>query len=168
MIFGGVDPGKTGGLAFLDEHGAVLGVHQMPLLAARPGERAQYDLGTVRELLLARPQLVVTVERLQPLPPKMGGAIANFERGVARGGWEWLLFAMGISCAFVPPQTWQRTMHVGTGGTDRKARSIEAVRRLWPRVELTTGRQVRERDGMAEALLIAEWGRRQHKGGSVE
>lgn len=152
-------------MAFLGEDGSLVALHPMPLVPGhRKGDRDSYDLAAIRGLLLERQAgLVVTVERSQPLPPKMGGAIANFERGVTRG-WEWLLLGLGIPCQLVPPQTWQRVMHVGTAGRDTKARSIEAARRLWPGAQLTTGKQVRPRDGMAEALLIAEWGRRAWQG----
>jgi len=54
----------------------------------------------------------------------------------------------------VRPQKWKKDM----GLTSDKAESLDMARELWPAAPLT-----RKKDnGRAEALLIAEWLRRQH------
>jgi hypothetical protein len=171
VIYMGVDPGKAGALAILGSAGDVLELAPMPVIHASEGKgRDEYDLVGIRQLVqrhleLAEGHLFVTVEKLQPLPPKLGGGIANYSRGVGRG-WEWLLVAMGVPYQLVAPQTWQREMHAGTPGSDLKQRSILAASRLFPNVSLKRTHLARiPDDGLAEALLVAEWGRRVHLGG---
>lgn len=49
-----------------------------------------------------------------------------------------------------------------------KAASVQRARQLFPATNLyPTPRSTTPSDGMAEALLIAEWGRRQHAGGAL-
>jgi hypothetical protein len=161
MIFAGVDPGKSGALALLDADGHVLALFPTPLVQGV--RRPDYDLGAIAETLAhwRRDGVFVTVEKSQPMPPKMpGGTIANFNRGVSTG-WTWMLAALRIPHHVVPAVTWQRRMHEGTNGSDPKARSIIAAGRLFPDVSLLrTPRCRRAHDGFADALLIAEYGRR--------
>jgi hypothetical protein len=52
-------------------------------------------------------------------------------------------------------------MLAGTPGEDTKQRSVIAAQRLFPNVSLLpTPRCKKPSDGIADALLIAEWGRR--------
>ena len=61
--------------------------------------------------------------------------------------------------------TWQKAMHAGTPGEDTKARSIAAAQRLFPLTSLLQNPRCRvAHDGMAEALLLAAYGQRTHKG----
>lgn len=171
----GVDPGKKGAIGFIFRTHSD-GVRAMPLVPARvlKGKklgRDEYDLNAIREILLGldmhvdhdiQPRGVfVTVEKSQPMPPKMpGGAVANFHRGVARG-WEWMLVALQIPYQLVSPVTWQRVMHAGTPGADTKQRSLMAAKRLFPDVSLKrTERSRKDDDGFADALLLADYGRR--------
>ena len=169
MIFIGVDPGKLGAIAVLHEDDAL--IVPMPLTRARVVNgkkkgRDEYDLTEIA-MLLSREfygnegYFMVTVEKSQPMPPKMpGGGIANYHRGVARG-FEWMLAGLGIPYQLVAPQTWQKVMHAGTPGGDTKQRSIIAAQRLFPGVNLKrTSKSRKDDDGMAEALLMAEYGRR--------
>ena len=89
-----------------------------------------------------------------------GGTTANYHRGVAQG-WAWMLTALGIPYQLTRAKTWGKVMHQGIEHKDPKARSIEAARRLWPGQSLLrTPRCTTPDDGIAEALLLAEFGRR--------
>jgi hypothetical protein len=161
VIYAGVDPGKLGALALLTADGAVLELFAMPVLKSTTG-RSEYDLATIAEVLInwrAR-EVFVTVEKQQPLPRAMGGALANYARGVA-SGWVWMLAALKIPHHVVSPVMWQRKLHEGAPGADTKQRSIIAAQRLFPGASLLrTARSKKPADGFAEALLIAEYGRR--------
>lgn len=172
-LFLGVDPGLEGALAVVNGDGRVVDVRPMPLIQAIGGTgRDTYDLEVIRDLLLLwkHDGLFATVERLQPLPPRIkgpdgkdriiGGSIANFNRGLGRG-WEWMFTALKIPYQAAAPRVWQKPMHLGTPEGTTKARSILAAHRLFPGVSLKrTGRSRTESDGIAEALLLAEFGRR--------
>jgi crossover junction endodeoxyribonuclease RuvC len=168
-LYLGVDPGVSGALALLDAEGGVRDRIAMPLIKAAGGGKSEFDLAVIRDLLLvwkAEGDLFATVEKTQPMPPSMkfGGATTNFHRGMGRG-WAWMLTAMLIPHQLVAPQRWQKVMHEGTNGEDTKAKSILAVHRLFPSVTLPrTARSTTENDGIADAILIAEYGRREHRG----
>ena len=195
MRFVGVDPGKLGGIAFLDAEGHVLELFATPMLSSvRQRRRGRvvvdvttqvYDLATIAHIFRARadPRLpdrgmFVSVEQLDDLPAfrsrhkgeapeAMGGGKANHARGQAIL-WPAMLAAFRIPYLLVRPQEWQRAMMLGFPGKDTKARSVAIARATWPAVSLlrTTLSRV-EDDGLADALLMAEYGRRKHLGGAV-
>ena len=173
MIFVGIDPGLKGAIAFLGD-GAVPALVSMPVIKRLRGEgRDQIDMVGLRDLLQSWLPLgfgcFVTVERGQALPPGMGGGVTNFARGYHRGILEGLLVALRIPYQLVPPQTWQREMLQGAPAGDTGQRSIMAAQRLFPGVSLLRTPACRKADdglsdGLAEALLLAEYGRRTHQG----
>ena len=167
MIFAGIDPGKSGAIAVLDERGRFLRLIGMPLVEAGPKGRDEYDVVEIRNFLAAIHRasgLFVTVERLHAMPLAKGGTIANFNRGVSRA-FEWLLLAMEIPHLAVGAQTWQKAMLAGTSGGDPKQRSILSAHSLFPSVPLRrTPRTRKDDDGFADALLLAEFGRRTRGG----
>lgn len=170
MIYLGIDPGKEGAIAFIDTGAAETGevpvwYEPMPLVKSAKG-RDEYDLRGILdrlEIALEGQQAFATVEKLQPMPLAKGGTIANFNRGMAHG-WAWMLAALELPYQLVSPQAWQKVMHAGTPGEDTKQRSVIAAQRLFPAVSLTPGRRVKPHDGIAEALLLADFGRRTHGG----
>ncbi len=180
----GIDPGKRGAIAYLPARaGRPPHLEPMPLLRSHKG-RDEYDLVAIAGLLGSLLEPVVTttgprgargarfrsveyhrtlafVELGNPLPRSMGGGSANYHRGYSRGILEGILVALGIPYALVPPRAWQRAMLAGTSGADTKQRAVIAASRLFPTVSLLpTPRCRKPSDGMADALLLAEYGRR--------
>lgn len=179
MLFGGIDPGKEGALAIIDSRSQVRLLVSTPMFVSASG-RPEYDLPVIAELLRTwsrKPEaLVLAVEKLHPLPrtfnraggaQQHGGTIANFNRGLAHG-WRWMAAGMGIPCLMVTPQVWQREMLEGHASEDTKARSLAAASRLWPSLDLRRSkRATKPCDAYSDALLLSEYGRRQHMGGAV-
>jgi len=162
MAWIGVDPGKKGAIARISESGAIQ-IERMPMVTGAKG-RDEYDLPAISAILRIWTDgdgSLVTIEKSQPMPPHMrGGSSASFHRGVARG-WEWMCAGMGIPYILVSPVQWMRIMHIGTPGEDTKQRSILAAQRLFPGANLMrTERARKPDDAFAEALLLAEFGRR--------
>jgi hypothetical protein len=157
----GIDPGKLGAIATLFGSATPI-VLPTPVYRSAKG-RPEYALVEIRDLLrswAAEGPMFAVVEKQQPMPRAMGGAAANFARGVA-AGWAWMLVALEIPHLLVAPQTWQRAMHAGTPDGDTKQRSLIAAQRLFPGVSLRpTSRCRKDSDGMAEALLLAAYGQR--------
>lgn len=160
MIALGIDPGKLGGLAWIAHGGTVLRVEATPLI---PGRGAgEYDLRMIRSMLIERPGVRAFIEVLPDLPPgpQFGGMKAARARGVAEG-WAWSCAMLQIPYELVSPRAWQRVMLADVPGDDTKARSVLAAQRLFPTTDLrATPRCRKASDGIADALLIAEWGRR--------
>ena len=167
MLFVGVDPGKRGAMAAIEgDPSSPVYVERLPIpiIKGKKGHsRDEYDLAAIRDLLLRWGRsrgCFVTVEKSQPMPREKGGHLANFQAGVSRG-WEWMLTALYVPYQLVHPKTWQKVMHAGTPGEDTKQKSIMAAQRLFPHIELRrTPRSKLLDDGIAEALLLAEYGRR--------
>lgn len=66
---------------------------------------------------------------------------------------------LGATVHLVPAKRWQKMMHMGSMA-EGKARSIEVAKRLFPLVSLRASERCKkDHDGMADALLIAEYGR---------
>ena len=185
----GVDPGKAGGLVVLNDVGAIMETLPMPVLKAAKG-RAEYDLVEIRRFVtrvaldtasfdfdptadavavsvqrLSPVSLHVVVERAQPLPPTMpGGGNAQFQRGVSRGLWEGLLAGLGIPYELVAPRSWQSVMLRDVSGSDTKQRALIAAQRLFPGFDFRASERSRKaHDGIVDAALIAEYGRRRQR-----
>ena len=169
LIYIGIDPGKKGALALIN--GECASVEPIPIIQGGKRARDEYDLVAIRDWLLKCKELskrvspglilmLVTVEKSQPLPPKFGGGISNYHRGCSTG-WAWMLTGLGIRFQLPPSRQWQKVMHLGTSGDDTKQKSIVAAQRLFPDVSLRRTEKCRKLDdGLADALLLAEFGRR--------
>lgn len=164
MISIGIDPGKHGAIVALETFGHVARCFTMPLIKSSKG-RDEIDIFALKMELEATVQrgsmAHAYVERPQPLPPRMGGGIANFHRGYGLGLLEGLLSSMSMPYTLVAPQAWQKVMLAGVAGSDTKARALSAFTRLqFPREILLIGKARKPHDGMVDAALIAEYGRR--------
>lgn len=152
MRFIGIDPGVAGGIAVLDAHGTVVATHKMPT--------------TERDLLDIFEGLAPTVEPARAVLERgnagvfgatkfgrMGVTSAfTFGRGIG-------LLTMGLTAARIPfdlvnAAIWQRSMQCRTGGD--KNVSKRRAQQLFPSWLITHAN--------ADALLIAEYGRRQYHG----
>lgn len=165
MIYVGIDPGRKGAIAEIHPHDEVSfwGVAS-PMPLSNGGR--DYDIDAIIYHIgrHSHPsEVFVTVERQQPMPASMGGGFANYARGQA-SGFEWMLVALGIDHLIVSPKVWQKAMHVKSEGETTKERSIAACGRLFPSVSLHRGRSKKSDDGFADALLLAEYGRRIKEG----
>lgn len=95
------------------------------------------------------------VEKVGAMPGQ--GVVSMFKFGENFGMIQGILQAFGIPYELVTPQKWKKEF----GVTADKNTSIEVCKRLFPDVNLKrTERCKKEHDGMAEALLMAEYARR--------
>ena len=149
MIYIGVDPGKKGGYA------AIL----MGRAETHPWDDVAFaffiDMMYEKRLALQEP-IVCAVEKVGAMHGQ--GVKSMFSFGHSLGYIEGVLTAEDISYQLVPPATWKREFSLI--GKD-KAASVEVCRKLFPGVNLLPTDECRkESDGMAEALLLAEYARR--------
>ena len=139
----GIDPGKSGALALITEDGQCTVV---------PFHESAYT-----EILRAAsgPSSVCCLEKVGAMPGQ--GVVSMFNFGHNLGYIEGLLQAFDIPYQLVPPQTWKKEFCV----TSDKNTSIEVCRKLFPHVcLLPTSKSRKPSDGMAEAMLLAEYARR--------
>ena len=139
----GIDPGKSGALALLTEDGQCTVV---------PFQESAY---TAILKASSGPSSVCCLEKVGAMPGQ--GVVSMFNFGHNLGYIEGLLQAFDIPYQLVPPQTWKKEFCV----TSDKNTSIEVCRKLFPHVcLLPTASSRKPSDGMAEAMLMAEYARR--------
>lgn len=86
-----------------------------------------------------------------------------FLQGEGLGLWKALMVALGIPLIVTSPQTWRRAYFNSEGleYDERKQQSIEHARELFPKAANMLTRK--KDDGRAEALLLAEFCRRNYE-----
>lgn len=142
----GIDPGKSGGIATIN--GSKVFVSPMPETA-----RDVYDLleSLVREYPESeRGDSCTAYIELVHSSPQMGVKSA-FTFGNGYGQLEMALTALHVPMTRVRPQLWQKTLGCMTKGD--KNVSKRRAQELFPQINIT--------HKTADALLIAEYGRRQ-------
>ena len=165
MISLGIDVGKSGALAVVDDEGKVIRLAPVPMVGK------EYDvpglLVLIRETLLRDvewKEVHVFYEALHAMPAKMGGGKTNFSRGYGLGMLETMIAALRLTSTPVRAQKWQKTMFEGqlVGKGETKAAAERTARRLWPDQlwKVEESKSKKPHDGMIDAALIAEWGRR--------
>lgn len=151
MTYIGIDPGKKGGIAVLEER--------------EGGEKkiSVYPYTDNALKLVCSSQIVIScfciVEKVSAMPKQ--GVTSTFHFGQSFGYILGVLEANGISYQLVTPKTWKK--HYGLN--DDKGKSIETAKRLFPSVSLLPTDRCRvDSDGMAEALLMALYAMRTDRG----
>lgn len=144
----GIDPGKSGALAamHMNEKNQILRIQIVPF------EEMAY-----RDVLseCAGSGSICCLEKVNAMPGQ--GVVSMFNFGHNLGFIEGLLQAYKIPYQLVRPQTWKKEFSI----TGDKQTSIDMCKKLFPGVNLlATPRSKKENDGMAEALLLAEYARR--------
>lgn len=141
MIYIGIDPGKKGGIAKI-ENGCAESF-------------AYSDEVLISTLKSVDKECVCIVEKVGAMPGQGVTSMFNFGRGF--GYILGVLEAFKIPYQLVPPQKWKKEYSLG----HNKGDSITVCKRLFPSVSLLPTERCRtDSDGMAEALLMAEYGRR--------
>lgn len=143
----GIDPGKDGGLCVLRSDGVPLEWDRMPAGKVRIAD-------WISRVRVAYHNLVMLAELAQAMPKQ--GVTSCFRYGQHFASFEDAAIHLKIPYHEVRPAIWKKSM----GLSNDKMDSITACRRLFPAVDLIPPGCRKEHDGMAEALLIAEWGRR--------
>ena len=147
-IYIGIDPGKTGGIALICD--GYEEVYPAPVSGSDYLEaemRMRIPTGNVR----------AAIEKQQSMPKQ--GVSSTFKTGEGYGLWRGILVGLGVPYEIVTPQTWRKAMNLPAGSD--KAASVVLAQRLFPSLsDKLVGPKGGIRDGLAEALLIAEYRRR--------
>ena len=150
MIYIGIDPGKKGGYAIIEQDA----VDVFPW----------NDQGFVDNMADAMNsgKCIAALEKVGAMPGQ--GVTSMFSFGQSFGFILGVLTAFGIPYQLVPPRKWKGEF--GLLNTEKQD-SVAVAKRLFPGVSLLrTERCRKESDGMSDALLMAEYAHR-HFGGST-
>lgn len=143
MAFMGIDPGQKGGIAYIGEETSFV----YPF--------SKESLLVASEYAKLHPITICALETVHAFPGQ--GVVSMFNFGVSYGYIQGVLDAYRIPFHRVSPQNWKK--HFGLIGKDKQA-SIEKAHELFPGISLQSSKRCKkESDGMAEALLIAEYAR---------
>lgn len=155
----GIDPGLTGAIAILSED-ADPWVFDMPTLKVGKGRSNKRDYAVPLLLDLLRPyagKAVAAVELVHVHPHD--GKVGAFKFGEGMGILKASLAACNIPFSLVPPQQWQKAIMAGhPRGKD--ANRLRAMQ-LFP--QIADQLRLKAHSGRADALLIAEFWRRQQE-----
>lgn len=143
-LFIGIDPGKKGGIAFINN---------------QTGEAATTPFGSAALIGLLEEarylDSVCCLEKVGAMPGQ--GVVSMFNFGQSVGYIKGMLEAFSIPYQEVSPQRWKKEF----GLSSDKEASAEVCRKLFPSIDLlATPKCKKPHDGMAEALLMAEYARR--------
>ncbi len=177
-IYLGIDPGNKGAFALVNSRGEFLKAWPMPTLATKFDENGIAELfhNIHRWATEQGAHLVATLEKSfaysedyrsgDPIK-KIDGIVSMHNYGIGCGVIRGCLAMLGVRRYIVSPKTWQKEMWLGVDMTlPAKAKSLQAFRRIFPGAEdiqktITEGsRTKRPHDGIIDAVLMAEYGRR--------
>lgn len=158
MIFVGIDPGITGAVVLLDDQGGLVSAWRTPSFGTG---KKEYDLQAMEAILHGAlgGACACTIEKVGAMPTD--GRVGAFNFGKGYGIWLGMLSVLNIGFQEVTPQRWQSRMLAGQPkGKQTKTSAVKVAKQLWPDLPI----KVKADWGMADAALIAEFGRRVSKG----
>ena len=146
MVYIGCDPGKDGAMAII-----IQGESTIPII---PFDIHGYK-NALEGIRGVAENCRCCLERVGAMPGQ--GVTSMFKFGENFGFIQGLLTAYSIPYELVTPGKWKKEFQV----TGDKNSSIDVCKRLFPDVSLRrTDRCKKDHDGMAEALLMAEYAKR--------
>jgi crossover junction endodeoxyribonuclease RuvC len=165
MNYLGIDPGLKGGFVVIDDQSKIVSMSKMP--TAHDGKRNAIDPLFVWQIYRAVHQhaymgisdisqlnLFAALEKIVAF--QMGRTSAlNYGEGA--GFLKMGLVAANIPYELVTPQRWKKALGIPSGSP--KAFSVTKALQLFPSADLK-----KSDDGLADALLMAEWLRRARTG----
>lgn len=146
----GIDPGAHGAIAALRTGGSVAALVNMP---DTPSDIFQ----TLKDITTTADCVCYLEDVGHGMPGQSSSATAKFARH--NGHLEMALIALGLRIVKVRPQRWERALSIGKSTdfqkTEWKRRLKQKAQELFPTQKVTLLN--------ADALLIAEYGRKQER-----
>lgn len=147
-MYVGIDPGKRGGICFLNKQGLIEHLQIMPAF-----ENLAVLLENSRELIMH-----VCVEKSQSFSQQ--GLASTFNYGVGYGIIQGILITLKIKHSLVPPRTWQKNIIYPSKHTDPKKKALQSANRIFKKKSefwLPTSRHRVPHDGLIDSALIAKY-----------
>jgi hypothetical protein len=161
-LFVGVDPGKKGGLALVDDAGRLRSVRAMPLTA-----EGHVDSVAVADWFLTQTNsycdVFLACEKVWAHPGQGVCSMFTFGRQVGQvlGALEATLGGRAVEVAAL---TWQRDLLGNVAAGDSKKAAEAFALAQWPdRKWLATPRSRKPHEGIIDASCVAEYARRHWK-----
>lgn len=146
----GIDPGNKGALGLITDSGKAIEYERMP---ATPRDIHRF----FRNAKLASDGQLVAILESGGGRGGEGGTFAAKSAGLYLGYFRMLCAIMDVPLHEVHPSTWKSNMGLLKKGKDH---SIRVAEQLFPTVNLLFPRCKTKDHNVAEALLVAEYGRK--------
>lgn len=164
MIYIGIDPGLNGAVGVLTP--VAQHVFDTPtMIVSGVKEKRVYNTPAMALLLApfveafeGHPEVLVILENVHSMPKQ--GVASSFSFGQGLGMWQGIIAALGLPLEMPSPQRWKKEI-MADQGKEKSAARFKAIQ-LFPSLAAQFSR-VKD-DGRAEAILLAEYGRRLRKG----
>lgn len=162
MIYIGIDPGKSGGVAIIqaDKLPIIVKAVTPMMIAGKDIDLTSManwiDSNTVPDIeLWERPKHAICfIEKVSAMPKQ--GVTSMFNFGFSTGALHGIIATLGIPRYLVTPQRWKNIVLAGTK-KDKDA-AIDFCRMSYPNINLlATERSKKPHSGMADALCIASY-----------
>jgi hypothetical protein len=149
----GIDPGLKGGVALYVD--GKMHAEPLPVTLDARGKNIVDISGLVFAVNAMASDKIYIESPFTRIGERTKGALnSGIEYGRILGAFQ----SIGITPIEIKSQTWQKFLYRGIPGKG-KERSIIACRRLYPHIDLFPGKKRVAHDGMADAVLICEYGR---------
>ena len=155
----GIDIGLKGAIVVLCTDKTIM-VFDTPLLTKDDGGD-KYNIKRMAEIaqIIKKENPIVFIEKAITLPKGFSIKVAT-SLAYCEGMMEALMTSFDIQYRLIHPKTWQKVFGIKKTETETtKDQSMKLAKELFPSVSLETPRG-RQLDGRADALLIAEAGKR--------
>lgn len=145
MTYIGIDPGKKGALAIIYGDGTIY---------VTPFDEGRY-INALADVANSDDDAICCLEHVSAMPGQ--GVTSMFSFGENFGFIQGVLSVLNLPYQLVRPQKWKKEYSI----TADKNVAVSVCKRLFPQVSLLASERCRkDNDGMAEALLMAEYARR--------
>lgn len=141
LSWGGIDPGTTGAIAFLNENNSI----ELFDYPGDPVSAAEIISDWTNNHIVR----LIVLERVSAMPKQ--GVSSVFKLGHNFGCWDGILSALNIPFIIEPPRVWQKGLIRKTDGLDPKSRAIAVAKRLFPTAPI----KLKKHHNRADALLMA-------------
>lgn len=174
-VWGGIDPGNSGALVFITESRNIY-FFDAPTAQVKSGKKTTTRLIPSEMANMLRiyekdghrlsmsHDVRIFIEQVQAMPDQGRTSIFNF--GMGYGYWIMACSAFQIPYELITPQAWKKEMMAGMG-KEKDASCVKAMQ-LFPQCSDQLRRPKRGKpgewiylDGRGDALLLAEYNRRQ-------
>jgi crossover junction endodeoxyribonuclease RuvC len=146
-VYIGIDPGQKGAIAALYEDGSAF-MWDMP--------KTVKGIDEILSCYFKKQNCICCLEKAQPMPKQ--GVVGVFTYGAHYGGLKAVLEITGIPYQEVRPAKWKKEFSL----SKNKKAAIQTALQLFPNKTEDDFKGIRGgvKDGRAEALLMAEYARR--------
>lgn len=153
----GIDPGHSGAFAILDlKTGSVLKMGRMPVDSGGViyKNRTKVNIRKLWDAIAPYERCIrcTILERVHSMPKQ--GVASTFTFGRSFGALEGLLEGHAMRITYAEPSVWKSIFNLSRDKQD----SLNLAKKLWPEIKGHFERK--NDDGLAEACLLAEYGRR--------